>query len=72
MALAEQSEKKDAERRPFQLLGGEQLLTIITLPLSVPVLNAKSFRIAPALLDHPEADLVASDPESPEGSGDRG
>lgn len=39
-------------------------LPIIRLPLSVPVLNTKSFRIAPALLDHPDAELVANDPDS--------
>lgn len=66
MALAEHGKKKDAERRLFQLRGGDETLPVITIPLSVPLLNAKSFRIAPALVDHDDADLVRSDPETPD------
>lgn len=66
MALAEHEKKKDAERRMFQLRGGDETLPVINVPLSVPLLNAKSFRIAPALLDHDDADMVHSDPESPD------
>lgn len=66
MTLAEHEKKKDAERRPFQLRGGEETLPVVTVPLSMPLLNAKSFRIAPALLDHDAADMVHADPESPD------
>ena len=69
MGLAEHEKKKDAERRLFQLRGGDETLPVISLPLSVPLLNAKSFRIAPALLDHEKADMVRSDPEHPDAQG---
>ncbi|MCK2213360.1 hypothetical protein MF672_006065 [Actinomadura sp. ATCC 31491] len=40
-------------------------LEVIDVPLSIPVLNADSFRIAPQLDEHPQRDLVRSDPYSP-------
>lgn len=46
--------------------GKRELLPVIELPLSVPVLNARSFRIAPLLEDHPKRDMVGQDPESEE------
>lgn len=63
-ALAAHKEDPEAERREFSLSRGSVTLPVVRLPLSVPVLNTKSFRIAPALLDHPEAELVAADPDS--------
>jgi hypothetical protein len=59
----EQSGPKDTLRVP--LLQGGMLLEVLELPLEVPVLNAESFRIAPALSEHPQADLVSTDPYSP-------
>jgi hypothetical protein len=41
------------------------LLEVLELPLDLPVLNAESFRIAPALAEYPQADLVRADPYSP-------
>ncbi len=46
--------------------GKRVLLPVIELPLSVPTLNARSFRIAPLLEDHPKRQLVEDDPESDE------
>ena len=65
-ALEAHTQSGDAERRPFPLSRGSTTLPVVTIPLSVPVLNAKSFRIAPALVDHPSGATVAADPESPE------
>jgi len=45
---------------------GSAVLPVVTLPLSVPVLNAKSFRIAPKLADHPQGAVVTSDPYAAE------
>jgi hypothetical protein len=53
--------QKDTMRVPFR---GGVLLEVIELPLRLPVLNAESFRIAPALGEHPQADLVRADPYS--------
>lgn len=58
--------KGSKETLVVPLQRGNAVLPVITIPLSVPVLNAKSFRIAPQLADHPQADLVHSDPFSPE------
>ncbi len=41
---------------------GSAVLPVVILPLSVPVLNAKSFRIAPKLADHPQAAVVTRRP----------
>jgi hypothetical protein len=49
--------------------GKRELFPVIELPLSVPVLNARSFRIAPLLEDHPKRDLIEQDPESDEAQG---
>lgn len=65
-ALAEyagQRGTKDTLRVPLR---GGMLLEVIEVPLDLPVLNADSFRIAPALSEHPRADVVRSDPNSPE------
>lgn len=51
-------------RLPFR--GASTILEVIDVPLDVPVLNAESFRIAPALADHPDRQVVIDDPESPE------
>jgi hypothetical protein len=53
---------QDSLRVPLR---GPTPLPVIELPLDIPVLNAASFRIAPLLADHPQAELVRSDPESP-------
>ena len=54
---------KDTLRVPLR---GGMLLEVIEIPLELPVLNADSFRIAPALAEHPQSALVRSDPTSPE------
>lgn len=54
---------RDTLRVPLR---GGQVLEVVELPLDLPLLNASSFRIAPALADHPQADLVRHDPESAE------
>lgn len=54
------------ETLPVPLGGRQTLLEVIALPIDVPVLNANSFRIAPALEDHAQAALVRSEPDSPE------
>jgi hypothetical protein len=59
----QQSGSKDTLRVP--LMPGGMLLEVLDLPLDLPVLNAESFRIAPALSEHPRADLVRADPYSP-------
>ena len=51
-------------RLPFR--GVSTVLEVIDVPLDVPFLNAESFRIAPALADHPDRQIVFDDPESPE------
>ncbi len=58
--------KGSKETLVVPLQRGNAVLPVITIPLSIPVLNAKSFRIAPQLADHSQADLVSSDPFSPE------
>lgn len=65
-ALDAHAQMEAAERRPFPLSRGNTTLPVVSVPLAVPILNAKSFRIAPALLDHPKGAFVASDPDSPE------
>ncbi|CAM5741542.1 hypothetical protein SAFG77S_01866 [Streptomyces afghaniensis] len=64
-ALEAHSQADAAERRPFPLKRGNTMLPVVKVPLSVPLLNAKSFRIAPALVDHPSGAEVLADPESP-------
>ena len=54
----------DTARLPFR--GHFEILEVIELPLDVPILNARSFRIAPLLADHPGRSIVEQDPESPE------
>jgi hypothetical protein len=39
------------------------VMEVIEVPLDFSVLNSESSRIAPLLADHPEADIVASDPD---------
>lgn len=46
------------------LRGNGELLEVIEIPLDLPVLNSESFRIAPSLEEHPQADLVRTDPYS--------
>lgn len=60
---ADRGGTRDSLRVP--LGAGGRTLEVIELPLDVPILNADSFRIAPLLADHPEAELVRADPESP-------
>lgn len=61
-ALKAHKEDPAAERRELSLSTGTKTLEVIRLPLGVPVLNPKSFRIAPALVDHEQSALVEKDP----------
>lgn len=54
---------KDTLRVPLR---GGMLLEVIEIPLDLPVLNTNSFRIAPALAEHSQVELVKSDPNSVE------
>lgn len=63
-ALAAHKSDPSAERREFSLSRGAVTLPIVKVPLDVPVLNTKSFRVAPALLDHHAALSVAADPDN--------
>ena len=54
-ALAAHESNKEPERSPFPLSRGRTMLPVVAIPVTVPLLNAKSFRIAPALLDHPQS-----------------
>lgn len=65
-ALEAHHQDPTAERRPFPLSRGTTVLPVVSIPLETPLLNWKSFRIAPALADHPTAPLVAADPEGME------
>lgn len=57
---------KDGAKDTLRItLRGAEILPVIEVPLDLPVLNARSFRIAPKLADHPGADTVRRDPESP-------
>lgn len=58
----QQAGPRDTMRVPLR--GSGELLEVIELPLDLPVLNAASFRIAPSLEEHPQADLVRTDPYS--------
>lgn len=58
----QQAGPRDTMRVP--LLGNGALLEVIEVPLDLPLLNPDSFRIAPALSEHPQADLVRADPYS--------
>lgn len=60
--LEEHSRQRGAEMMAVPLRRGSEVLPVIRLPLSVPLLNADSFRIAPELDDHPSAELVRADP----------
>lgn len=51
---------KETYRVPFR---DGMVMEVIEVPLDFPVLNTESSRIAPLLADHPEADIVASDPD---------
>lgn len=52
---------REQYRVPFR---GGLVLQVIEVPLSLPVLNASSFRIAPDLEDHPQFDQVMADPDT--------
>lgn len=54
------------ETARLQFRGTFQTFEVIELPLNVPILNARSFRIAPLLADHPKRTLVEQDHESAE------
>lgn len=53
---------RDSHRVPLR---GATPLPVIEVPLDIPALNASSFRIAPLLVDHPQFDVVRSEPDSP-------
>jgi hypothetical protein len=61
LADSEGDPKRENYRVPFR---GGLMLPVIEISLDLPVLNANSFRIAPALEDHPQVDLVMADPDS--------
>lgn len=61
----QQAGTRDTMRVPLRSNGG-MLLEVIEVPLDLPVLNAESFRIAPALAEHPRAEVVRRDPYSPD------
>jgi len=64
-ALAEyEAQHGPKETLMVPLRTGNKALPVITLPLDLPVLNAKSFRIAPELADHSQAGAVVADPFS--------
>jgi len=54
---------RDTMRVPLR--GKPTLLEVIEVPLDLPTLNPVSFRIAPTLDEHAQADIVRSDPYSP-------
>lgn len=54
----------DTARIPFR--GKSQVFEVIEVPLDVPILNPRSFRIAPLLADHDKRNRVESDPECAE------
>lgn len=54
---------RDTMRVPLR--GKPTLLEVVEVPLDLPTLNPDSFRIAPALQEHAQADIVRSDPYSP-------
>lgn len=58
---SQQSGPRDTMRVPLRR---GMLLEVIEFPLDLALLNAESFRIAPALAEHPQADLVKLDPYS--------
>jgi hypothetical protein len=66
-AIEELRQRPDIpETERLQFRGHFQTFEVIELPLDVPVLNARSFRIAPLLADHPKKTVVEQDPESAE------
>jgi hypothetical protein len=54
---------RETYRVPFR---DGMVMEVVEVPLDFPVLNTESSRIAPLLADHPEADIVASDPDGEE------
>lgn len=56
---------KDGAKDTLRItLRGPEILPVIEVPLDLPILNARSFRIAPRLADHPGVDAVRREPES--------
>lgn len=62
-ALKQRAERPGGETYRLPLRG-TTVVEVIDVPLELPVLNAESFRIAPQLLEHPQAALVEDDPDS--------
>ncbi|WP_350350469.1 hypothetical protein ABS642_13335 [Microbacterium sp. A8/3-1] len=58
----QQAGPRDTMRVPLR--GSGVLLEVVEVPLDLPVLNAESFRIAPSLEEHPQANVVRTDPYS--------
>lgn len=64
-ALSDFNSEDPAARETLKVaFHGGMILPVIEVPIDLPVLNAKSFRIAPQLADHPDADGVEADPDS--------
>ncbi|MDH2429685.1 hypothetical protein [Sphaerisporangium sp. TRM90804] len=64
-ALADHKERTNPETVRLPLRNTE-IVPVIEVPLSIPILNADSFRIAPQLAEHPKRQLVAASPDSAE------
>lgn len=62
-ALKQRAERPGGETYRIPLRG-TTLVEVVDVPLELPVLNAESFRIAPQLLEHPQAAVVEDDPDS--------
>lgn len=67
-ALRQYNESPHAARETLRipLRGDSRVLEVVEVPLTLPILNANSFRIAPLLQDHPRAGIVFADPQCPE------
>lgn len=63
LALKQRDEDKNQETQRDPLR--DKLLPVIEVPLDLPVLNHRSFRIAAQLNEHPERELVNAEPDSP-------
>lgn len=64
LALKQREEdgNRETEREPLR----GKPLPVVELPVLLPVLNHKSFRIAPQLQEHPEREVVEREPDSPD------
>lgn len=63
LALQQRDEEgaQETEREPLR----GKPIPVVEVPLDLPVLNYKSFRIAPQLQEHPDRGVVDREPDSP-------